>query len=324
MRAVHLVPVGIAFVLLFSGSRWASADVCPEPNDAIASACFLGPDGTAAGSLASAEDVDLYKVELPANRMLVARLAPGGYELQLMLPDGKAGTGVTEASPTERTLKVDGLTAGPYYLKVFAPGGIDPNQPYEVSVSYPPALALPAPGAVGGQPTVTSNYVPPPASQYPLRLEEVGPGFHEVCRDEPEGGRLFYVCFHADDVQSFFGAPVSATRVGRIQSYAEVFDYGSENEVQQRYDAALAQVRDEHGGNVQPVVGWGSERAMTYSWRVNTGGFGPSPYWARGILLKHQNAWANTTIEGWEQFTTWDRIAQLAKKVEDRILAASK
>jgi hypothetical protein len=40
--------------------------------------------------------------------------------------------------------------------------------------------------------------------------------------------------------------------------------------------------------------------------------------------LKHQNAVADTFILGWEQFTTWDRIAQLAKKVEDRILAASK
>jgi hypothetical protein len=184
-------------------------------------------------------------------------------------------------------------------------------------------LALAAPGSAVGKPTTTSNYVPPPASDYVLKLEEIGSGFHEVCRQEPEGGRGLYVCFHADDVQSFFSAPVSATRVGLIASLVNVYGYGSENDVEQSYNAYVAKIRDEHGGDIQPVVGWGSQQAKTYTWRIDTRGLGPSPLWVRGIILKHHNAWADTWIIGWEQFTTWDRIAQLAKKVEDRILAAS-
>jgi hypothetical protein len=301
-----------------------SADVCQEPNDTVASACFLGPQGPATGTLENAGDVDLYKVELPPDRMLQARLTPAGYELQLILPDGTARPEVAEAGPAERTLKVDGLPAGAYYLRIFAQGEADPNQTYEISVAFPPALALAAPGALGSQPTVTSGYVPPPASQYGLRLDELGPGFRESKREEPEGGRAFSVSYFAQDAKSFFGVPVSDSNVGAVFSDTTVFPYGSEDQVLELYENRLKNLREKQNAHVEPVVGWGSERAMTYTWRVDTRGLGPSPVWGRGILLKHQNAVADTFILGWEQFTTWDRIAQLAKKVEDRILAASK
>ena len=130
--------------------------------DGVETACDLGLTGSADGLLETAADVDVYRIELPVNAMIVGKLqyAPGDYGLRLLLPDGSTRAEVAEAGKTQQVVRADGLAPGTYYLAVFSPrGAVDPTATYTVGVSFPPSVTLTLPN---GGPPATWPYVPRP------------------------------------------------------------------------------------------------------------------------------------------------------------------
>src|SRR6266571_328640 len=95
----------------------AGADVCPEPNNTLESACFLGPGAPAPGFIDAPDDVDGYRIQLPAGSMITASLTylPADYSLRLLLPDGSVKAEAAQPGVANKTVQADGLAPGTYY-----------------------------------------------------------------------------------------------------------------------------------------------------------------------------------------------------------------
>jgi hypothetical protein len=302
----------------------AGADVCPEPNDQLATACFLGPDGQAPGFIDTPDDVDGYRIELPADSMILATLGglPADYSLRLLTSDASVKAEATQPGLADKVVKADGLPAGTYYLAIFSQRGeSNPDAPYLISVSYPASLALSnptAPAAPAGAPQGAYGYVPAPARAYGLTLSDVGEGFREVQRDESEDGRVLTQRLLARDA---FACPnitpataCSRSGAGMIDTVILLLPYGTNDELAAEYDKALGGWRSK-GWNVEPTVGWGSEQVNSFAQAA--GGI-----MVRGIALKHRNALVLMLMTGFEQHATWDAIAKTMRVIESRIWAA--
>src|SRR5205823_9208557 len=96
----------------------AGADVCPEPNNTFASACFLGPGTQVPGFIDTPDDVDGYRIELPSGAMVSASLSsmPADYSLRLLLADGSVKAEAVQPGVVSKSVKADGLAPGTYYL----------------------------------------------------------------------------------------------------------------------------------------------------------------------------------------------------------------
>lgn len=302
----------------------AGPDVCPEPNDTAATACFLGPAGPASGHLDTPADVDLYRVELPPDAMLVATLSslPADYSLRLLLPDASVKAEAPEPGLQDKVIKADGVPPGAYYLAVFSQrGGADPEQPYVIAVSYPASLVLTVPSGSGG-PTEAYGYVPPPARSYVLSPADVGPGFREIGRNEQEGGRFYRVSLLGDgarlegDPFGKFTVYLSGERVSLVQSLVWIAPYGDNVQLEAWYNRLLGDLRQKYGAIVEPTQGWGSEQVYSYAWPGNG-------YWVRGIVLRHRNAVAFVETFGLDFLATWDHISSLMRITERRIWDAA-
>jgi len=119
-------------------------DVCPEPNDAFQSACFLGKDSDALGFISNPKDVDAYRIEVyDFNTDVHVEMPqmPAAYKIELANWNGdviasssKSGSG--EAIDTTVDLP------GAYYIFVHsAAGGFSDTQPYQIfrALTYPGA-----------------------------------------------------------------------------------------------------------------------------------------------------------------------------------------
>ena len=320
---VASVALALTFLLpaLAPTTARAGIDVCPEPNGTLATACFLGPGGPAAGYLDTAEDVDGYKLDLPRDSMIVATLGglPGDYTLRLHMGDGSIKSQANEVGLADKVIRADGLPPGTYYLSVVSlRGDFNPDQPYLISVNYPASLVLnpTAPAPPPGGPQGAIAYIPPPAASYALKPSDVGPGFREVVHEEPEGGRSFRTRILAPDAR-VVGDTIylSNTRVSLVDSLVFVEPYGSNDEVAAIVNDLLGRLAN-RGFKVEPTQGWGSEQVYSYA-ATDRG------VWFRGIVLKHRNAVAFVEILGVEGVTTWDNVSSLMRIVEKRIWAAA-
>ena len=299
----------------------AGADVCPEPNDSFATACFLGPGSPAEGFLDRPSDVDTYRLDVPAGALVSATLGalPADYVLRLHLPDGGVAAESVQPGRGNKVVHADGLPPGTYYLAISSPRGeANPDVPYVLGVSYQPAIVLSSPAAPLaplGAPRGSWAYVPAPARAYGLRVTDVGPAYREIGREEAEGGRSFstrIAAANARPVRSFW---VSPDAIGTIDTEVLIFPYGSNDELAAAFDQRLDRWQRQ-GLNVQPAVGWGSEQVYSYSAPPQLG------LMFRGIIFRHRNAVASMEMIGLEQYATWDNLSRLMAVVESRILAA--
>jgi hypothetical protein len=303
----------------------AGVDTCAEPNGEPASACFLGAEGPAAGFLDTAEDVDGYRIELPGDSMVVATLGslPADYGLRLLLPDSNLLAEATEPGVADKVVQADGLPAGTYFLLVVSVRGeSNPDQPYVLSVSYPASIVLAtpaAPDAPSGAAQGAYGYIPPPARTYGLQMSDFGGGFREVARQDTEDGRGF-----ANRIVSLSSVPVqdfwfSADSIGMIDTAVFILPYGENEQIAATLNKVLDTWRGK-GINVQPAVGWGSEQVYSYANAIQVPDGRVVMH--RGIALRHRNAVVFMEMLGFAQYSTWDAVSGLMRKVEQRIHAA--
>jgi hypothetical protein len=300
----------------------AGADVCPEPNQDIASACFLGPDGPAPGFLDTPDDVDRYRIELPPDSMIVATLGslPADYGLRLHLADGSVTAEAIEPGVADKLVRADGLQPGTYFLSVASlRGESDSGRPYSVSVTYSTSIVLTTPSSSTGG--TSRAYVPAPAKPYGLLPSDVGGGFREAERFEGEDGRLYVNRIIATDSIPAPNASLwfSPSTVGMIDTSVAILPYGEDEQIA----AALNRVLDNwrsSGLKVETTIGWGSEQV--YSYAVANDPNDPIRLMYRGIALRHRNAVAFMEILGLQQHASWDNLSRLMRVVESRIHAA--
>jgi hypothetical protein len=315
--------VGLASSLLALPARPASAgtDVCPEPNNALAAACFLGPGGAAAGFLDTAEDVDSYKIELPADKMIVATISalPGDYTLHLRLADGSLKAEAIEPGVADKTVKADGLTAGTYFLTVDSPrGAFSADAPYMISVTFADSLVIATPAGSTG----TANaygFIPGPASTYLLQPADVPWSFDQVQRRESDDKMVVGQALVAKDAfvcpNVTPDLPCSNSGPGMILTTIFVEPYGSNEVVAAEYEKALSEWRS-RGYTVEPAVGWGSERVFSFAQ-------GTAGIMFRGIALQHRNVVVVMQMSGSDKHATWDAIALAMRGVEKKLFAAA-
>ena len=332
MFARRLVSLAILLGLAASGVTPASAgaDVCPEPNGDLASACFLGPGGPASGFIDSPDDVDGYRIDLPVDSMVVATLRglPADYGLRLLRSDASVQTEAVQPGRGDKSVRADGLPAGTYYLAVFSISGeANPDQPYLISVAYSASLVLVSPAvstAPDGALQGGYGYVPGPARSYALQLSDLESRFREVAHEESEDGRLYFSAMLARDaaVAADGALLLSSTIYSVLIMQVVIAPYGSNDDLTAAYDEHLDFRRNKEGAIVEPAIGWPeTEKVHSYAWPGRTSNNGvPTMY--RGIALKHRNAYAYVEIGGLEQLADWGSVASLARIVESRIIAA--
>jgi hypothetical protein len=303
----------------------AGVDSCAEPNGELASACFLGAEGPAAGFLDTPEDVDGYRVELPGDSMIVATLGslPADYGLRLLLPDSNLLAEATDPGMADKVVQADGLPAGTYFLLVVSVRGeSNPDQPYVLSVSYPASIVLTTPATPDAPPGAQQGaygYIPPPARTYGLQTADIGGGFREVARQDSEDGRIFanrIVSLSSIPIQDFW---FSANSIGMIDTTVLILPYGENDQIAATLNRVLDTWRS-RGINVQPAVGWGSEQVYSYA---NAGQIPDGRViMYRGVALRHRNAVVFMEMLGFAEHSTWDAVSGLMRKVEQRIHGA--
>jgi hypothetical protein len=118
----------------------AIGDPCPEPNDSPATACFLGTESPAVGSLATARDADLYAVEVPGGgAVLTATLTDLPADFDLFLSDGESILAQSLRGGTNDDRLEMAVEGGRYYLEVRnASSAAHPAEPYTLRVSLAP------------------------------------------------------------------------------------------------------------------------------------------------------------------------------------------
>ena len=110
----------------------AADDPCPESNDTFQTACFLGQDDDAIGYLASADDVDAYRIEaLDFNALVHIRLEERPLPYQIELADWN---GQVIASGPNGTIDKTLAQPGAYYIFVHpSDGRASPSAAYRLS-----------------------------------------------------------------------------------------------------------------------------------------------------------------------------------------------
>jgi hypothetical protein len=323
-RALSAVAL-VSLVLVVAGPAVqpvsAGADVCPEPNNELAAACFLGPGGAAVGFLDTAADVDTYKIELPVDKMILATIGslPGDYGLHLRLADGSLKAEAVELGTADKTVKADGLAAGTYFLTVDSPrGDSNPDAPYSISVSFSDSLVIATPAGSTG----TANaygYVSGPASSYALVPSDIPWSMVQASREESPDKDVLTDLLLARDVYVCPNVrpdlPCSNSGPGMIVTTIFIEPYGSNDAVTAEFDRALAAWRA-RAYTVEPAVGWGSEQVFSFAQ-------GTAGVMLRGIALKHRNVVVVMQMSGSERFASWDAIAQSMRGVEKKVLAAA-
>lgn len=304
LAAASLLP------LASPGTARAGIDVCPEPNGDFSNACFLGPDQPVPGFLDTSDDVDVYKIEVPADAQVRASLSrlPADYSVRIVGGNGADLASATQAGTADK-IATARLSAGVNFIVVYSErGASDSGQPYTLTYDLPPVLADPGVPVPGGPVTETrQGYAPGPARNYALRPEEVSRGTETAERNESEDGRLFVVTYLAGD------------RPLVVQSLVIVAPYGENASLEQAVNELLDGLRKD-GGIVEPAVGWGSEQVWSYAfpWRLRDG----RPAYRRGILMRHKNVVSLVQLLGPQEIANWDTLSKLTALVEARIHAA--
>ncbi|MCC7105378.1 MAG: PPC domain-containing protein [Chloroflexi bacterium] len=119
-----------------------AGDPCPDPNDGFERACPVTPGTLAFANLASADDVDAYRFDVPEgdSRVTVALGdVPGDFVFGMYKADG------TEMSHSDSTSTLIGrVDPGTYFVKVGRQGGEPNPAPYELLVTVTPPAFAPA------------------------------------------------------------------------------------------------------------------------------------------------------------------------------------
>jgi hypothetical protein len=128
--------VALLIVLSLPGTASGQlADPCPEPNDAIQAACFLGPGADAIGVLSHRDDIDTYRFDVVDFNALV-RLelieSPSSYRMTVVNWNGDQ-MAVSQRRGDVAVVEVLPPSPGAYFVLVDSDiGQVNPGQPYRL------------------------------------------------------------------------------------------------------------------------------------------------------------------------------------------------
>lgn len=111
-------------------------DVCPEPNDELQAACYLGPNAEALGFISRPADVDVYRVEVldfdVGVRVELADM-PQPYTVDLVSWNGDVLASSPATDDDSAVVATHVRAPGAYYIRVYSPtGAYDDVRPYVI------------------------------------------------------------------------------------------------------------------------------------------------------------------------------------------------
>ena len=129
-------------LLLNVGPIALAADPCPEPSDTWDQACPLADGATVTGWIETRDDIDAYRVDLPASRKLRAELTNLDADFDLFLTDlnGNVLRQSNQEGTTAEAVELNVTEAGTYFLFVT----IDPARPHDPTAAYTLRVTYPA------------------------------------------------------------------------------------------------------------------------------------------------------------------------------------